>query len=68
MNHRHLQEVKKIKKTLTIILFILLVAFSIWYVEFNFLDFINAIPTFFHSFLLIFFHQILMIFSFIYAQ
>lgn len=47
MNHSHLHEMKKIKKTLTIVLFILLIAFSIWYVEFNLADFINAIPTFF---------------------
>lgn len=47
MNESHLHEVKKIKKMLTIVLFILIVTFSIWYVEFNLLDFIHAVPTFF---------------------
>ncbi|WP_100401741.1 phosphonate ABC transporter, permease protein PhnE [Bacillus sp. FJAT-42315] len=47
MNDSHLHEMKKIKKTLTIVLFMLIVVFSVWYVEFNLFDFIHAVPTFF---------------------
>lgn len=47
MNESHFHEAKKIKKVCSLVLFTLIVVFSIWYVEFNVLDFIHAIPTFF---------------------
>lgn len=47
MNKQSINDAKKLKRTLTIVLLIFVLIFSFWYVEFNIIDFFNAIPTFF---------------------
>lgn len=47
MNKQSINDAKKLKRTLTIVLLIFVLIFSFWYVEFNLIDFFNAIPTFF---------------------
>lgn len=42
-----MHDAKKLKKTMTMLLIVTIVAFSIWYVEFNIFELIEAIPTFF---------------------